>query len=175
MEVLLLIISLFVIIIGIGGCVLPIIPGPPIAFFGMLLLHFSAQDNAFTYTTLFIYGILAVALTILDFYVPVWGTKKFGGTKWGTRGSTIGLILGAIVLPFLGVALPIFGLSGIILGPFLGAFVGEKMGGMPTNLAMKAGFGSFIGFLTGTFIKLIYCFVILFQYFSKLGLIPFLD
>lgn len=173
METVLIVIAAIVIIIGIGGCVLPIIPGPPIAFVGLLILHFSGDNYEFGTWTLVMFGILAVAITILDFVVPAWGTKKFGGTKWGSRGSTIGLLMAVIGFPVLGIAIPLLGgLMGIILGPFLGAVIGEKLGGMETKNALKSGFGSFIGFLAGTFVKLIYCFVILGSFFMKLDFIP---
>ena len=121
MEWLLIIVAFLVIIAGIGGCVLPVIPGPPIAFIGMLILHFAGESYAFSTTALVIYGLLAIVVTVIDYIVPVWGTKKFGGTKYGTWGSTIGLIVGAIVFPFFGIVLGPFGLLGIILGPFVGA------------------------------------------------------
>ena len=156
MEIVLIILAFILIILGIGGAVLPVIPGPPIAFIGLLLFHFSGEGQAFGTFSLVMYGILAVLITVLDYIVPIYGTKKFGGTKWGTRGSTIGLIVGTIVLPMLGLAIGPFGLVSIILGPFAGAVIGERMGGMENDKALKAGFGSFIGFLTGTMMKFAY-------------------
>lgn len=166
-----LLIAAVVIIIGIGGCVLPVIPGPPIAFVGLLITHFTAQDYRFAASTLVIYGVLAAAITVLDFVVPAWGTKKFGGTKYGSWGSTIGLLLVVffIPIPFVG---PILG---IIIAPFLGAVIGEKIGGMETKGALKAGFGSFIGFLTGTLLKLVYCFVVLGAFLGKIGWLPWFN
>jgi uncharacterized protein YqgC (DUF456 family) len=171
MEWIMLLIAAIVIIVGIGGCVLPVIPGPPIAFVGLLITHFTAQEYRFTIATLIIYGVLAAAITVLDFLVPAWGTKKFGGTKYGSWGSTIGLLLVVffIPIPFVG---PILG---IIIAPFLGAVIGEKIGGMETNKALKAGFGSFIGFLTGTLLKLVYCFVVLGAFLGKIGWLPWFN
>ncbi len=166
-----LIFAAILIIIGIGGCVLPVLPGPPIAFVGLLLAHFAGAQYEFSWLTLIIYGVLAIAITVLDFLVPAWGTKKFGGTKYGSRGSTIGLLLVVffIPVPFVG---PILG---IIIAPFLGAVIGEKIGGMQTSKALKAGFGSFVGFLTGTLLKLVYCFWILGVFIVKLGWLPWFD
>ena len=171
MEWIILLIAAIVIIVGIGGCVLPVIPGPPIAFVGLLITHFTDQEYRFTIATLIIYGVLAAAITVLDFLVPAWGTKKFGGTKYGSWGSTIGLLLVVffIPIPFVG---PILG---IIIAPFLGAVIGEKIGGMETNKALKAGFGSFIGFLTGTLLKLVYCFVVLGAFLGKIGWLPWFN
>ena len=98
---------------------------------------------------------VAVVVTILDYIVPVWGTKKFGGTKYGTRGATVGLIIGLFLGP-----------PGIILGPFIGAVVGELIFKDDMKYALKAGFGSLLGFLTGIGLKLAASFVITF-YFVK--------
>ena len=107
------------------------------------------------------------AVTILDYVVPVLGTKKFGGSKMGVRGSTIGLIVGVIVLPFLGITLGPFGLLGLILGPYIGAYAGERMSGKDTKAANRAAFGSFIGFITGVVMKLTYAGVIAWYFFSN--------
>jgi len=104
-------------------------------------------------------GLIMLAVSILDYIVPIYGTKKFGGSRSGIRGSTIGLIAGIIVLPALGIVIGPFGLLGIILGPFIGAYLGEKMGGKDSDTAFKAAIGSFIGFLAGTFMKLSYSIV----------------
>ena len=142
-DYLLLALGIFLVILGIIGCVLPVIPGPPISFGAILVLHFSKFGN-FPMATLVIYGILALAVTILDYIVPVWGTKKFGGTKAGMWGSTIGLIFGLFFLPFIG----------IIIGPFVGAVIGESIAGQKFGPSLKAGFGSFLGFLMGVGMKL---------------------
>lgn len=162
MELVFIVIAFLVIIAGIGGCVLPVIPGPPIAYIGLLVLHFGMDNSEFSTTYLVVHALFAIAITVLDYVVPVWGTKKFGGSKYGTWGSTIGLIVGAIVLPAIGLVLGPFGLISIILGPFVGAVVGELIGGMDSSRALRAGVGAFIGFLAGTFMKLVYCFAVLY-------------
>jgi uncharacterized protein YqgC (DUF456 family) len=151
---LLLILAILVFIIGFIGCFLPVLPGPPVSFVGMIILHFS--DRFGGYSTLFLlsFGLLALVVQILDYIVPAWGTKKFGGTKHGTWGSIIGLIFGIFILPSIVVIGP-FGLFGIILGPFVGALIGETMAGQKSDKALRAAFGSFIGFLGGTLMKLV--------------------
>jgi uncharacterized protein YqgC (DUF456 family) len=96
-----------------------------------------------------------VVVSILDYIVPVWGTKKFGGSKYGTRGATVGLIIGLFLGPL-----------GIIIGPFIGAVVGELIFKDDMKYALRAGFGSLLGFLTGIGLKLATSFVITF-YFVK--------
>ncbi|MGN0032343.1 MAG: DUF456 domain-containing protein [Candidatus Limimorpha sp.] len=159
MDYLLFVFAVIVIILGLIGDVIPGIPGPPVTYLALLLLHWTERIS---YTTdfLVITGLICVAITVLDYVVPVWGTKKFGGTKAGARGSTIGLIVSVIVLPMLGIVIGPFGIFGLLGGPFLGAYIGEKMCGAPENRAWRSAFGSFIGFLAGTFMKIVYTIVI---------------
>ncbi|MFY0594577.1 DUF456 domain-containing protein [Roseivirga sp.] len=144
MDILLIILGAICIIVGILGCFLPIIPGPPVSFVGLLLLEFT-EKSPFDSDFLWMWGLIAAGVTALDYVVPVYGTKKFGGTKRGVWGSTIGLIVGLF-----------FGPLGIILGPFIGAFLGEMSTGKATNKeALRAAFGAFVGFLVGVLLKLI--------------------
>lgn len=147
--------AIVLIIVGIVGCVLPIVPGPPISFAAMLVAQFTRFVH-FETSTIIILGLLALIVQVLDYIVPAWGTKKFGGTKYGSWGSIIGLIIGLFFLPPLGP----FGIITILAGPFFGALIGEKIGGANNEKSMKAAIGSFIGFLTGTFMKLVLSIVI---------------
>lgn len=141
MEIVLIVIGVILIIGGIIGCLLPIIPGPPLSYVGLLLLHFTEKAQ-FTNNQLIIWAIIAIGVTVIDNFFPVWTTKKFGGSKAGTWGSTIGLIVGMFFAPI-----------GIILGPFLGAVVGELLNNNKDK-ALKAGFGAFMGFLMGVGVKM---------------------
>lgn len=144
MEWLWIILGALLIIVGILGCILPVIPGPPISYGGMLLLQLT-DEPPFEANTLLIWLGVTVGVTLLDYVVPVWGTRKYGGTKKGVWGSVIGLLVGMFFFP------PI----GIIVGPFLGAVLGEMIAGKQSNDALRAGFGSFVGLLAGTLLKLI--------------------
>lgn len=159
MDYILMISAIVVIVIGLIGDVLPGIPGTPVSYLALLLLHWT-DKICYSPQFLFITGLICVAITVLDYVVPIWGTKKFGGTKAGVRGSTFGLIIGILVLPALGIVLGPFGLIGILGGPFVGAYVGEKMNGTPDNKAWRSAFGSFIGFIAGTFMKIAYTLIV---------------
>lgn len=141
MEIVLIIIAAILIIVGIIGCILPVVPGPPLGYVGLLILHFTSRAQ-FSTNELVIWGIVAVGVTIVDNFFPIWTTKKFGGSKAGTWGSTIGLVLGMFFAPW-----------GIILGPFLGAVIGEMLNNNQDQ-ALKAGFGAFMGFLLGVGVKM---------------------
>jgi len=142
-DILWYVVSGLLIIVGILGCFLPIIPGPPLSFTGLLVLELASNVNR-DLNFYLLWGGITVAVTVLDYVVPVWGTKQFGGSKKGVWGSTIGLIVGLFFLPF-----------GIIIGPFVGALLGEYADGKKSGPAFKAAFGSFLGFLAGTLLKLI--------------------
>lgn len=159
MEYLIFLLAVVFIIVGIIGDVVPGLPGVPISYAAMILLHFFT-DITYTTEALIIYGILCAVITIVDYFVPIWGTKKFGGTKAGVRGSTIGLIVGVVVLPILGIVIGPFGLIGILAGPFFGAYIGEKMTGVDDQLAWRSAIGSFVGFVAGTLLKVVYSLVV---------------
>lgn len=154
MDYLLLIIAILLMILGIIGCLAPVLPGPPLSFLGLVVVHFTRFADVST-RLFIILGSIAVVVSILDYIVPIWGTKHFGGSKYGSRGATVGLIIGLFLGP-----------AGIIIGPFIGAFVGELIFKDDIRYALKAGFGSLLGFMTGIGLKLAASFIITF-YFIK--------
>jgi len=156
MDIFLAIMGTICIVVGVLGSLLPILPGPPISYAGILLLHFSKYAQYGT-RFLILFGTLTVIVAVLDYVVPVWGTKKFGGSKYGTWGATIGVLIGLF-----------FGPLGIILCPFLGAVAGELLYGKKSNEAFRAGFGSFIGFIAGTLMKLVLSVILAFYFFKEL-------
>jgi len=143
-DIVLLISSIICLLVGLAGAVLPL-PGPPLSLIGLFLLHYSKYAQ-FDRSTLTFFAILTVAMSIFDYYAPIWGTKKFGGTKYGSWGSTIGLLVGLFFTPI-----------GMFLGAFLGAFLGEILGKTDPKIALKAAIGSFIGLVTGIIGKVILC------------------
>jgi uncharacterized protein YqgC (DUF456 family) len=158
MDWLFITIGIILVMAGLVGAVVPGLPGPPLSFIALVMLQLT-ENPPFTARFLVIMGLIMALVSVLDYIVPVYGTRKFGGSKQGVRGSTIGLIIGVFVLPALGIVLGPFGLLGIIIGPFIGAYVGETVSGNSSDQALKAAFGSFIGFLAGTFMKLVYAIV----------------
>jgi len=154
-DYILLILGIFLMIIGIIGCLVPVLPGPPISFLGLILLHVTNRFGQFSTTTLIVLAAMTFVVTILDYVVPIWGPKKFGGSKSGTRGATVGLIIGLFLGP-----------AGIVIGPLIGAIVGELIFKDDMRYALKAGFGSLLGFLTGIGLKLAASLIMTF-YFVK--------
>jgi uncharacterized protein YqgC (DUF456 family) len=167
MEYVLVILGAICILVGVIGSILPGLPGPPLSYLGLLLIHWT-RFAQFSFKMLAIWAVIVIIVAVLDYVVPIWGTKKFGGTKAGVRGSTIGLIIGVILLPMLGIVLGPFGLFGILGGPFIGAWIGERSAGQDTSKSMRAAIGSFIGFLAGTFMKIAVSLVLAFYFFKAL-------
>ncbi|WP_271856260.1 DUF456 domain-containing protein [Patiriisocius marinus] len=143
MEILFLVLGFILILVGIIGSFLPVLPGVPVSWLGLVALYLTPAIT-FDWTFIIITGIVAIVLYILDYIIPAIGTKKYGGSKAGVYGTMVGLIVGIIV------PIPL----GILWGPFLGAFIGETAFNNSTgDTALKAAFGSFIGFLASTFVK----------------------
>ena len=147
MDTLWLVMGIIVMLVGIIGCFLPFLPGPPLCYVALLLQQLRS-DAPFTSKFLWIWAGVTVVVTVLDYIIPLYGTKRFGGSKYGIWGCTIGLIAGFWLGPL-----------GIIIGPFVGAFIGEILANSNSNQALKAAWGSFVGFLLGTLLKLIACFM----------------
>ena len=136
MELVLVLIAFVLIILGIFGSFLPVLPGPITSWLGFLTLHFT---DGIELSTMFltVTFIIAVFIYVLDYIIPAVGTKRFGGSRSGMIGTTLGLVIGLLSpIPF-----------GIIIGPFIGALLGEMIHKNNINKALKAAFGSFLGFL----------------------------
>ncbi len=160
MDVILAVTGAALVLVGFIGSILPIIPGPPISWAGFLLLKWTDyvnRDIEGYSNTLWILLFFVIIVTILDYVVPVLGTKKFGGSKRGVWGASIGVVVGLF-----------FGPLGIIIGPFLGAFIGEITTGKKERDALRAAWGSFVGFLLGVGLKLMTCGTILFFFIRHL-------
>ena len=153
-DILLIIAGIIVLLVAFAGCFLPVLPGPPLAFGALILLHFTSLADV-SPEVLWTMAGLALLVTILDYVVPVWGTRKFGGSKAGERGAIAGVIVGLFLGPL-----------GIILGPFFGALAGELLSGTPGDKAFRSAIGSFIGFLLGVGLKLMVTLVIAFYFFK---------
>lgn len=143
MDLFFLIVGFLLMWVGIAGSLLPVLPGTPISWLGLVMLYLSPSltfDGWFIGIT----GMVAIGLYVLDYIIPAWGTKRFGGSKAGAWGATIGLFIGLIApIPF-----------GIILGPILGALLGELIfNNTKGPQALQAALGSFVGFLASTMVK----------------------
>ena len=158
MELFLVLIALLLMILGILGSFLPVLPGPLTSWAGLLVLHFT-DGVELSQTFLIVTLLVAVFIYVLDYIIPAIGTKRFGGSRAGMIGTTLGLIVGLLSpIPF-----------GIIIGPFIGALIGEMLHRNDMARAVKAAFGSFLGFITSTFLKFIVAIIFLGFFIVKLS------
>lgn len=156
MDILLIIVGAVCLVVGLLGCILPMLPGPPLSYVGILLLHFTSKVD-FSPTMLLVWLAVVVVVQLLDYFIPLMGTKYFGGSKWGERGCLVGTIAGLFFMPW-----------GIVIGPFLGALVGELLVGRGAGKALKSGIGSLIGFLAGTVLKCAVCGYFIWEFVAAL-------
>jgi uncharacterized protein YqgC (DUF456 family) len=158
MTTAIIIFGLILVIVGLIGCFLPFLPGPPLSFLALIALSFAKNWEPFSATFLIIMGILTVIMLILDYIVGAAGAKKFGASKWGIWGSMLGMIVGLFVFPPFG----------LFIGGFVGALAGELYVGKSGDEALKAGIGVFVGNLVGIGLKVGLCGVMLFFYVKEM-------
>lgn len=137
-----IVIGIILIIVGFIGCFIPGLPGPPLSYAGLLLAHFADSTPRIMTWALIVFGFFTAITLIVDYLLPLWGTKKLGGSKYGIYGAIIGLILGLFMAGF-----------GAIPGAFAGAIIGEMYAGKEPLQAAKSGIGIFLGVLMSSAMK----------------------
>ncbi len=143
MEIFLFVVAAILIVVGVIGSVAPALPGPPLGYIGLLLLQFTDKVQ-FSTTFLVVWGAVVIAVSVLDYLMPIWTTKRMGGSNYGVNGSIIGMVVGLFFTPI-----------GIIMGTLLGAVIGEMMGGADFPNALKSGVATFVGTMLSMGLKLI--------------------
>ncbi|HET8866377.1 MAG TPA: DUF456 domain-containing protein [Gracilimonas sp.] len=156
MEIIWIILGAFFIIAGLVGAFLPVVPGLPFSYVGLLILQLLHAPFSLTFMLVWL-GIVILFGFVLDNVIPAWATKKFGGSAYGITGSVVGLIVGLFFPPI-----------GFVVGPFLGAFIGEMISGQKSDRALKSALGAFAGFMAATGLKVMAAGMIAFYYFTNL-------
>jgi uncharacterized protein YqgC (DUF456 family) len=157
MEIL-IILGVIFILVGVIGCVIPGIAGPPFSFLALICLSTAKKWEPFSAMFLIVMGTLTLLVQVLDYLLPAIGAKKFGATKYAFWGTILGLLLGILIFPPFG----------MIICAFLGAIVGEIMAGKKSYEAVRAGWGVFVGVMVGMLLKLILSGVMTFYFFKAL-------
>lgn len=158
MDVLLDVLALLMGIVGLLGCFLPVLPGPPLSYAGLVLLYFWGNDpDVMSAVGMWVWLFVVVAVTVLDYLIPAYYTRKTGGSKSASRASLVGMLVGIPFLPPLG----------MILGSFLGAYLAERfLEQKSSDDSFRAAWGTFVGFLLGTGAKLIISIFLLYYIIS---------
>lgn len=137
-------IGILLILLGFLGCILPVLPGPPLSFIGLFIFALTRNFSPpLTPTLIIILLLMTIAVTVVDYISPLIAAKKYGTSKWGIMGSIGGMIVGAFFSPL-----------GMIIGAFVGGGLVEWLVSRREKQALKAGWGIFMGFLFGMVLKL---------------------
>jgi hypothetical protein len=140
-----LILSIVLMVVGLAGVVLPFVPGVPLAWLGLFIYASATGFETISWLVIIVFLVITLILTALDFLAPMWGARKYKASKWGTLGAFLGAIIGVFTL----------GIWGIIFGPFLGAIAGELIAGKGKKQALKSAWGTLVGFILGTLVRLV--------------------
>ncbi len=158
MEIFWIILGAAFIIAGLVGAFLPVVPGLPFSYVGLLILQLLHAPFSVTFMLIWL-AIVVVVSFVLDNVIPAWATKKSGGSAYGVTGSVVGLVVGLFFPPI-----------GFVIGPLLGAFVGEIISGQKSDRALKSALGAFAGFMAATGLKIIAAGMIAYYYFANITL-----
>ena len=150
MVTVIFIIAFVLLFLGLLGSMIPGLPGPPLSYIGVLLIHFFTGTQ-FSTSFLLIWAVIVILVFLLDYFMQVWGVKKFGGGRKAILGTFLGLFIGLLFQPI-----------GLFVGPFIGAFIGALLEVQNDTRALKVAIGSFMGFVTGTILKLVVSSVLLY-------------
>jgi len=154
----LIILGLVIALIGLLGCILPLIPGPPLSFLSLLMLSYAKGWEPFSLTFLLVMAGMTIAVTISEYMLPIGGAKRYGASKRGIWLSIGGMILGIFLFP------P----WGMVIGAVGGAFIGEILAGRTAKEALRASWGAVVGNLFVTGLKIALCGIMLFFYVKEM-------
>lgn len=155
-----ILLGLLLLLAGLVGCILPVLPGPPLSFAGLLLLWW-LRDWAFEdfgWGVVAVLGVLTVVVTVLDLVLPAWGARRYGATSGGVWGSILGMLVGMVFFPPFG----------MLVGAFVGALAFELLAAKPEGEALKAAWGVFVGTMLGVGLKVAVSLAITFVYVVEL-------
>ena len=156
MVTVIFIIAFVLLFLGLLGSIIPGLPGPPLSYIGILLIHYFTGTQ-FSTSFLLTWAVIVILVFLLDYFMQVWGVKKFGGGRKAILGTFLGLFMGLLFPPV-----------GLLIGPFIGAFIGALLEVQDDSWALKVAIGSFIGFVTGTILKLVVSSVLLYYAISNI-------
>lgn len=158
METTALVLAIILFIVGLLGTILPVLPGPILVYGGMLLYGVMTEFTTLDATFFLLQALVLVLLFSIDFLASAVGSRRFNGSKQAAWGAIIGTILGLIF----------FGPLGIVIGPFLGAVVAELLRGIRIDQSIRVGFGTLVGILGGTVLKLFAELLMIIYFFMRI-------
>jgi uncharacterized protein len=155
MEIFLLVLAVLLAVGGLIGCIVPALPGPPIAWVGILFVQWAIHPYSTTFIV--VTGIITLLVALFDYYLPIITAKKFGATKQGIWGSIIGMTLGIVFTPV-----------GMIAGLIIGSIIGDLIAGQTMNQAARSASGTILGTLITIGVKLTWCCILAWFIMSRI-------
>ena len=140
-----IIIVILMFLLGMIGIFVPIIPGTPLIWCGIMIFALGTNFHDVTWITIVVTGVLAIAGVIIDALAGVIGAKIYGASWYGVIGALCGGTIGLVILQMIG----------LVVGTLLGTFIGEYVRHQNTHNAMTASAGTIIGFVANIFIQII--------------------
>lgn len=156
--IVLIVLGLLLALAGVVGCIFPIIPGPPLGFFALILLSWAKNWEPFGATFLIIMATLTILVSISDYLIPAIGAKKYGASRLSVWVSVVGMVIGLFLFP------P----WGMLIGAFLGALAGELLAGKQGKNVLRVGWGVFLGNILSIGLKLALSGIMLFLYIKEM-------
>lgn len=136
-------------VLGLIGCFVPMLPGPLLAYFSLVILYLAKGASSLSGYTLSVAAVLTALVIVLDYVVPALGAKRFHCSRMGTIGCLVGTIVGLFFLPI-----------GVVVGPFFGALIGELVAGKNFAASLVGAIGALLGYAAGIVIKVVFCIYI---------------
>lgn len=155
------VLAVLVVIAGLAGTIVPALPGIPLIFVGLFIIAWIQDFAVVGWTAVGILAALTAIGWLVDLLAGAVGARYLGASKRSFWGATIGAIAGMF-----------FGLPGIILGPFIGAVLGELSGGRDVIHSSRVGVGTWLGMVVATAVKLAIAFLMIGIVIIQLGLGP---
>jgi uncharacterized protein YqgC (DUF456 family) len=144
LEGITIVIGSILMLLGLIGSILPVLPGPPLCFIGLLLLALIKNFTPpLTPAFIIILAIVTILVIVMDYIIPLLGAKRYGASKWGVWGSVLGMLIGIFWSPF-----------AMLMGAFVGAVLFEWLFGKKKGEALRAGWGVVMGTLFATILRL---------------------
>ena len=135
--------AVILVLVGIGGVILPALPGLPLVFAGMLLAAWAGDFEQIGWFPLVVLGLMTLLSVAVDFFATMVGAKRVGASRKALVGAVVGTFAGLF-----------FGPIGLFVGPFVGALLGELWHGRELGQATKVGLGTWLGIVLGIVLKL---------------------
>ena len=158
LSLLFLILSSAIMLTGLAGVFLPVLPGVPLVFAGAFIYAWSTSFEVITVGNIVLFAVLTAIASAVDYVGGLITAKKYGASRYGLIGGILGGILGLIAL----------GIPGLIIGQLAGVILGEMYFGKQMKESFTSGFAMFVGYILGSTVKVFFAGLIVIIFYIKI-------